>query len=151
MKTIQPIRNPGWAFSFSLNRRHMLPETNNSMLLGSYGDMETETFWKALSDDKVLFEVKAIKSAKIKELRKFSDVQATRLIVAELMSQLRELHGKNVDISEPYITYFRDWTDDPFGAGYHAWKAVISNAKCINASMRNDLLHCALVHCFIAH
>jgi hypothetical protein len=99
------------------------PETDNSMLLGSYGDMETETFWKALSDDKVLFEVRASKSASLKELHALNDVQATKMMVAEVMNQLRELHGKDVEIPEPYVTYFKDWTDDPFGAGYHAWKA----------------------------
>lgn len=98
-------------------------KTLNSMLLGSYGDMETETFWKALSDDKLLFEVRASKSAPLKELHQFDDVQATKLMVDEVMNQLRELHGDKVTIPEPYVTYFRDWTDDPFGAGYHAWKA----------------------------
>lgn len=101
-------------------------KTKNSMLLGSYGDMETETFWKALSDDKVLFEVKAAKSASLKELHQLNDVQATKLMVDELMNQLRELHGKDVTIPEPYVTYFKDWTDEPFGAGYHAWKAGFS-------------------------
>lgn len=102
------------------------PETDNSMLLGSYGDMETETFWKALSDDKVLFEVKSAKSASLKELHELNDVQATKMMVGELMNQLRELHGQEVNIPEPYVTYFKDWTDDPFGAGYHAWKAGFS-------------------------
>lgn len=102
------------------------PETDNSMLLGSYGDMETETFWKALSDDKLLFEVKAAKSASLKELQQLNDVQATKLMVGELMNQLRELHSNEVTIPEPYVTYFKDWTDDPFGAGYHAWKAGYS-------------------------
>jgi len=102
------------------------PETNNSMLLGSYGDMETETFWKALTDDKLLFEVKPAKSASLKELHQLDSVQATKLMVDELMTQLRELHGQEVTIPEPYVTYFRDWTDEPFGAGYHAWKAGYS-------------------------
>lgn len=102
------------------------PVTDNSMLLGSYGDMETETFWKALSDDKVLFKVKAAKSASLNELKELDHVQATQLMVDEVMSQLREVHGKMVAIPDPYVTYFRDWTDDPYGAGYHAWKAGIS-------------------------
>lgn len=104
-------------------------ETSNSMLLGSYGDMETETFWKALSDDKLLFEVKAIKSASLKELHQLDHVQATQLMVGELMKQLRELHGQEVTIPEPYVTYFKDWTEEPFGAGYHAWKAGFSVKK----------------------
>ncbi|KIC63688.1 flavin monoamine oxidase family protein [Chryseobacterium taiwanense] len=101
-------------------------ETNNSMLLGSYGDMETETFWKALSDDKVLFEVRPAKNASLQELHQLNDVQATQFMVQELLNQLRELHGSIVNIPDPYVTYFKDWTDDPFGAGYHAWKAGFS-------------------------
>lgn len=102
------------------------PENNNSMLLGSYGDMDTQTFWKALTDDKLLFKVKAAKSASLKELHQLDDVQATQLMVDELMNQLRELHGDQLTIPDPYVTYFKDWTDDPFGAGYHAWKAGFS-------------------------
>lgn len=99
------------------------PKNDHSMLLGSYGDMETETFWKALSDDRILFEVKPTESVGLEEVKELNDVQATQLMVNELMSQLRELHGHQVIIPDPYITYFKDWTDEPFGAGYHAWKA----------------------------
>ncbi|MDR6486182.1 monoamine oxidase [Chryseobacterium vietnamense] len=112
-------------------------ETKNSMLLGSYGDMETETFWKALSDDKVLFKVRAARSASLEELHKFDDVQATEFMVNELMNQLKELHG--IDIPQPYVTYFRDWTDDPYGAGYHAWKAGFS-VKEVMPYMRKPLM-----------
>ncbi|WP_426294933.1 flavin monoamine oxidase family protein [Dyadobacter endophyticus] len=101
------------------------PQNNNSMLLGSYGDMETETFWKALSDDTVLFKVSAAASASLVELKALEREQATQLMVNEIMNQLRELHGAQVEIPEPYVTYFRDWSDDPFGAGYHAWKAGV--------------------------
>ncbi len=98
-------------------------ETNdNSMLLGSYGDMETETFWKALSDDKLLFTVRATKSVSLTEVMALNDVQATQMMVDELMNQLRELHNDKT-IPAPYVTWFKDWSDDPFGAGYHAWKA----------------------------
>ncbi|WP_454046149.1 flavin monoamine oxidase family protein [Chryseobacterium sp. Marseille-Q8038] len=113
------------------------PENNNSMLLGSYGDMETETFWKALSDDKVLFKVRANKSTSMEELHKFDDVQATEFMVNELINQLKEVHG--IDIPQPYVTYFRDWTDDPYGAGYHAWKAGFS-VKDVMPYMRKPLI-----------
>ena len=114
------------------------PANDHSMLLGSYGDMETETFWKALTDDKVLFTVRATKSAPLTEVKKFSDVQATKMMVNELMNQLRELHGPQVNIPQPYITWFRDWSDDPFGAGYHAWKAGFS-VKDVMPYMRRPL------------
>ena len=93
----------------------------HSMLLGSYGDMSTTSFWKALSDDKVLFSVRPTKSASLTELEALNDVRATKMMVDEVMNELRELHG--IDIPDPYVTWFKDWGDDPFGAGYHAWKA----------------------------
>ncbi len=101
-------------------------ETNNAMLLGSYNDMETETFWKALTEDEVLFTPQLHPFASESELIKLNSVQATKMMVEEVMHQLRELHGEKVKIPEPYVTYFKDWTKDPFGAGFHAWKTGIS-------------------------
>lgn len=95
----------------------------NSMLLGSYGDMTTQTFWKPLSDAKILFKPRATRSVALDQMKDFEEDQASQVMVDEVMDQLRELHGPEVDIPAPYITYFRDWTDDPYGAGYHAWKA----------------------------
>lgn len=119
--------------------------TQNSMLLGSYGDMSTETFWKALSDNPVLFEMKASFLAKMdhEEQLKWGNVQASELMVAELMNQLREVH-KGVDIPDPYVTYFKDWTEDPYGAGYHAWKAGISvkdTMKYMRQPLREERIH----------
>ncbi len=114
------------------------PRNDHSLLLGSYGDMETETFWKALSDDKVLFTVRPTKNASSKELKALQDVQATQMMVDELVNQLRELHGPKVEIPMPYVTWFRDWTEDPFGAGYHAWKAGYS-VKHVMPYMRKPL------------
>ncbi|MQA36668.1 flavin monoamine oxidase family protein [Rugamonas aquatica] len=95
--------------------------TDHSMLLGSYGDMETETFWKALSDDPVKFRPRATKMASQREVEALNDVAASDTMVKEIVKELRELHG--VGIPLPYVTWFKDWGDDPFGAGYHAWKA----------------------------
>ncbi len=100
------------------------PQNDHSMLLGSYGDMNTETFWKALSDDDQLFQPKLNRDALTgEEIDFLHQVQASQLMVNEVMNELREVHGSDVDIPDPYVTWFRDWTDDPYGAGYHAWKA----------------------------
>ena len=45
----------------------------------------------------------------------------TQIMVNEMMNQLRELHQTHIDF--PYVTWFRNWAEDPFGGGYHAWKA----------------------------
>jgi len=45
------------------------------------------------------------------------------MMVEEVMSQVRELHGPSVDIPAPYTSAYKDWSLAPYGAGYHAWKA----------------------------
>ncbi|MES2117582.1 MAG: FAD-dependent oxidoreductase [Pseudomonadota bacterium] len=95
--------------------------TDHSMLLGSYGDMETESFWKALADDPVKFRARATRLASLREVEALNDVAASDMMVREVVKELRELHGVGVPL--PYVTWFKDWGDDPFGAGYHAWKA----------------------------
>jgi monoamine oxidase len=35
--------------------------------------------------------------------------------------QLREIHGNQIKIPDPYVSAFYDWGDDPYGGGYHAW------------------------------
>lgn len=119
--------------------------TQKSMLLGSYGDMSTETFWKALSDNPVLYKMKVslLAELNVEEQHQWGQVQASELMVAELMNQLREVH-KGIDIPDPYITYFKDWTDDPYGAGYHAWKAGISvkdTMKFMRQPNRDERIH----------
>merc|ERR1712014_200519 len=43
--------------------------------------------------------------------------------VEEAMQQLREMHGSSIEIPEPYVSAYKDWTEDPYGGGYHAWCA----------------------------
>ncbi|WP_445710564.1 flavin monoamine oxidase family protein [Flavobacterium sp.] len=151
-KILMGFEYPWWKKALDIDSGHSITDlpmrqcyyfgtdenNDHSMLLGSYGDMETETFWKALSDDKVLFEVRPTKSASLLELEELNDVQATQMMVNELMNQLRELHGPDVVIPDPYVTWFKDWTDAPFGAGYHAWKAGFS-VKHVMPYMRKPL------------
>jgi monoamine oxidase len=84
--------------------------------------------------------MKATKSVSLNELRQLEQVQATQIMTNEVMKQLRELHGPDIVIPEPYVTWFRDWSDDPFGAGYHAWKAGIS-VKDVMPYMRKPTKH----------
>jgi monoamine oxidase len=99
------------------------PRTSHSLLLGSYNDMGTVTFWKALSDDSRKFDAKATERISLETARSLASVQASQLMVNEVIDELRELHGPDVTVPEPYVTWFKDWSEDPFGGGYHAWKA----------------------------
>jgi monoamine oxidase len=58
-------------------------------------------------------------------------------MVDEAMNQIRELHGRS-DIPSPYVTWYKDWSMEPYGGGYHAWKANYDIAKTMEY-MRNPI------------
>ena len=105
--------------------------------------MRTVTFWQALANSKrkggikrELFEVKVAKNMILAEITDhLSSNQATKVMVDEAMNQVKELHGRE-DIPMPYVTWFKDWSEDPYGGGYHAWKANYDIAETM-AYMRN--------------
>jgi len=98
------------------------PEDGHSLLLGSYNDMSTVPFWEGLSGHPELFQVRITDKAEEEGLKALVNVQATKIMVNEVMHQLKELHNTK-NIPEPYVTWYKDWTRDPYGGGYHAWKA----------------------------
>jgi len=49
------------------------------------------------------------------------EIRAPRLMVEELQRQLREVHGPNVTIGEPYTALYINWGQDPYGGAYHHW------------------------------
>ena len=61
---------------------------------------------------------------------------ASEAMVHYAQMQLAEIHG--VEIPEPYIAAFRDWSQDPYGAGYHAWGTNV-NVKNVMERMRKPL------------
>jgi monoamine oxidase len=120
------------------------PDDSHSLFLGSYNDMRTVTFWKTLEDNssqnsnKLLFQPKP--TARVSESQfdaELLSVQATKPMVDETLNQIRELHGRE-DIPAPYVTWYKDWSLDPYGGGYHAWKARY-NIKEVMPYMRNPI------------
>lgn len=101
----------------------------NAVLLSSYGDMVTQSFWKALSDQPLNTEAYSLlsfnKTSNQPESKHYEVVLTDSPFAKETQKQLKELHGIE-DIKMPYKVYFKDWTDDPYGAGYHAWKATVN-------------------------
>jgi len=116
------------------------PETKASLMLASYNDMRTVDFWKPLEPlDAGKQYLKSFKTnlldferykpdetqfASIQELIAAQEKypEGYKRIVEHSLSQLQELHGLN-SIPKPFATMFANWDDDPFGGGYHAWKA----------------------------
>lgn len=137
-KLIMGFEYPWWKTDFGATAGHSVtdlpmrqcyyfgtdPHDQHSLFLATYNDMRTVTFWKALDDaHPVRYQPKDTKlltwGAQGVDLQN----KASALMVAEAMNQVRELHGP-MTIPDPYVALYKDWAADPFGGGYHAWKAA---------------------------
>lgn len=143
LKILMGFEYPWWKQDFGVEAGHSItdlpirqcyyfgtdPNDNHSIFLGSYNDMRTVTFWQVLAgpDDqgqqRPLFRPRSTNLVELSAYgTELASAQATQVMVDEVMAQVRELHGKE-DIPEPYVTWYKDWSEDPYGGGYHAWKA----------------------------
>ena len=124
------------------------PINSHSLFLASYNDMRTVPFWNVLANDRSknrLFKLSETPLVSREELEPWQDIQAPQALVDEALRQVRELHGLDEDaIADPYVTYFKDWSVDPYGGGYHAWRAGV-DVKSIMSYMRcpdkNESVH----------
>jgi len=98
------------------------PENSHSLFLASYNDMRTIPFWQALHFGEP-YKQKKTRLVRGGEFVNPPFEQASQVMVEEVMKQVRELHGPEVDIPKPYTSAYKDWSDDPYGGGYHAWRA----------------------------
>lgn len=125
---------------------------SHSLFLASYNDMRTVPFWEVLEGlpagvgddglgvgdedldggdgerferrDVERFEPRATDLADADDLAELQPHQAPQAMVDEAMRQVAELHGLSpTQLPDPYVTYYKDWSEDPYGGGYHAWKA----------------------------
>jgi hypothetical protein len=100
----------------------------NSLLMASYTDEWAADFWRPLEEDEhwqpaeteiSKYNVPSPFSGPARF--SFAPKQAPRLMVEYSQKQIREVHGDQVNIPDPYVSAFYDWGDDPYGGGYHAW------------------------------
>ncbi|WP_139487991.1 flavin monoamine oxidase family protein [Brevibacillus dissolubilis] len=139
-KILMGFEYPWWKEDFGATAGHSItdlpmrqcyyfgvdPENSHSLFLSSYNDMRTIPFWEVLANAKEKFQPRPTELTSLTAVNALQDVQASKVMVAEVMEQLRELHGEDMKIPEPYVTWYKDWTLDPYGGGYHAWKAGYS-------------------------
>lgn len=145
-KIIMGFEEPWWTDEFGATSGHSVtdlpirqcyyfgtdPINSHSLMLASYNDMRTVTFWKALEDNHPdRYELKGTRLVPLQEMMQAIQplripLLASKVMVREVMHQVRELHGKDIKVPRPYVAWYKDWSDDPFGGGYHAWKAAYS-------------------------
>ncbi|ABC28815.1 probable amine oxidoreductase, flavin-containing [Hahella chejuensis KCTC 2396] len=97
----------------------------NSLLMASYNDIGTVPFWKGLEDGLPFIGYKP--SCLETEISADRIVPRTRYQVSEDMvraaqQQVRQVHDQ-VELPEPYSAVYHAWDDDPYGGGWHEWKA----------------------------
>ena len=72
-------------------------------------------------------------------LERTATARPAQVLVDEALGQVCELHGcEPGSIPAPYITYFKDWSVDPYGGGYHAWRAGVDVAATMRYMRRPD-------------
>jgi monoamine oxidase len=108
------------------------PPNTNSLMLATYADGRTQSFWDGLYKGP-----KFLKKFPITSNKFFTEADAARL--AGLEQYLapddfgRTLHALTVEmhqlppdqIPKPNVVYAKDWTEDPYGGGWHFWRPGI--------------------------
>jgi monoamine oxidase len=114
------------------------PDNHNSLLMVSYNDLGSVPFWKALEagepfrgasdyldpnssaeDPETPGRDYHLRGAPAVPRHRF---QISKEMVDTAQEQVKEVHGLKF-VPEPYTAVYHDWGDDPYGAGWHAWKA----------------------------
>lgn len=112
------------------------PSNSHALLLASYNDMYTVHFWNALLGEGGKKAEQPRKTATSESVHHHDGTSQKGVLeketllpgevvpkhmLKEAINQLQEVHG--IDIPEPYIARAKDWSTDPYGGGYHNWRA----------------------------
>ena len=91
-----------------------------SLLAAAYTDGLVTRYWEDLLDGSAPFASDGDTPP---------GLAVTRRMVEDIQSQLERVHG--VALPPPTWAVFKDWTVDPFGAGWHYWRTGYHSAEII--------------------
>jgi monoamine oxidase len=97
-------------------------KNTNSLMMASYNDMGTVPFWKGLETGAPYLGSTPLRgfvtgTAPVP----VSECVATANIVEAAHRQIMQIHGQT-EINLPYSAIYHDWSEDPYGGGWHEWK-----------------------------
>jgi lysine 2-monooxygenase len=102
-------------------------KNDNSLMMVSYNDLGSVPFWKALEADTLgpdsIFPGRPNPFVK-KSMVPDTPIPITTQMVDACQQMVREIHGLAF-VPAPYTAAYHDWSDDPYGGGWHAWKAGV--------------------------
>jgi lysine 2-monooxygenase len=95
----------------------------NSLLMASYNDISTVPFWKGLEKGEPFkgYRPSCIEPD-VQEVVKKMEFQATEEMVFVANKQVTEVHAQQ-EVPMPYSAVYHDWSGNPYGGGWHEWKA----------------------------
>lgn len=87
-----------------------------ALLLATYADDAAASFWKGLRGSPPCLGL-------YRGLGPSGDgLCASHAMVASASNQLQSMHQSPIVVTPPTGAAFWDWSEDPYGAGWHAWK-----------------------------
>lgn len=97
----------------------------NSLLMASYNDIGTVPFWKGLEGGAPFVgHVPASLAGQLQAAAVVpkSEFQVSDEMVRVAQMQVTQLHDQ-VELPRPYSAVYHAWDADPYGGGWHEWKA----------------------------
>jgi hypothetical protein len=95
----------------------------NSLLMASYNDIGTVPFWKGLESGTPYAGYQPSCGAGPSPATG-DELPASDQMVRIAHKQVEEVHGLP-EIPLPYAAVYHSWNDDPYGGGWHEWKAGV--------------------------
>jgi monoamine oxidase len=116
-----PIRQV-YYFGTEAEQKDGLPFMN-SLLMASYNDIETVPFWKGLELGKRFEGYKpSCLEPGVNEIVPPLEYDPTEEMVYVASKQVAQVHALP-EIPQPYSAAYHTWNEDPYGGGWHEWKA----------------------------
>ena len=116
-----PIRQT-YYFGTEAEQENGLPFLN-SLLMASYNDISTVPFWKGLEHGE---EFKGYRPSCLEpgvtDIVPRMEFQPTDEMVYVANKQVAQVHALP-EIPKPYSAVYHSWNEDPYGGGWHEWKA----------------------------
>ncbi|MCA2292845.1 hypothetical protein JF735_04395 [Mycobacterium avium] len=94
----------------------------NSLLMASYNDVGTPPFWKGVQQGGPYLGYRPAHGGEGSQPAYPMELTATDQMVRAAHNQVEEVHGLP-EIPAPYAAIYKSWGEDPYGGGWHEWKA----------------------------
>ncbi|HLM01641.1 MAG TPA: FAD-dependent oxidoreductase [Pyrinomonadaceae bacterium] len=95
----------------------------NSLLMASYNDISTVPFWKGLEFGEPFkgYRPSCLEPG-VTDIVPKAEFPATEEMVFVANKQVASVHALP-EIQQPYSARYHTWNEDPYGGGWHEWKA----------------------------